>query len=56
MQLLGTGKSFTRALIAKVLHDYTAQVVVVVCFTNHILDQFPEDLMDIIISVSPNLT
>ncbi|KFZ16933.1 hypothetical protein V502_04820, partial [Pseudogymnoascus sp. VKM F-4520 (FW-2644)] len=43
----GTGKSFIGALIARVLHEYTSQVVLVVCFTNHALDQFLEDLMDI---------
>ena len=43
----GTGKSFIGALIARVLHKYTSQVVLVVCFTNHALDQFLEDLMDI---------
>ncbi|KAK0127291.1 hypothetical protein ONS96_006841 [Cadophora gregata f. sp. sojae] len=43
----GTGKSFLGALVAKVLHDSTDQVVLVVCFTNHALDQFLEDLMKI---------
>lgn len=44
---LGTGKSFIGALVAKVLHDSTSQTVLVICFTNHALDQFLEDLMDI---------
>ena len=44
---LGTGKSFIGALVAKVLHDSTLQIILVVCFTNHALDQFLEDLMDI---------
>ena len=43
----GTGKSFLGALVAKVLHDSTDQVILVVCFTNHALDQFLEDLMNI---------
>ncbi|KAF3484283.1 NFX1-type zinc finger-containing protein 1 [Arthroderma uncinatum] len=43
----GTGKSFVGALIAKALHDSTSQKILVVCFTNHALDQFLEDLMDI---------
>ncbi|CZT07317.1 related to stage V sporulation protein K [Rhynchosporium graminicola] len=43
----GTGKSFIGALVAKVLHDSTDQVILVVCFTNHALDQFLEDLMKI---------
>ncbi|KIJ57325.1 hypothetical protein M422DRAFT_73113 [Sphaerobolus stellatus SS14] len=43
----GTGKSFIGALLAKILHDHTSQKILVVCFTNHALDQFLEDLMDI---------
>lgn len=43
----GTGKSFIGALVAKALHDSTSQTILVVCFTNHALDQFLEDLMDI---------
>ncbi|KAF8523920.1 P-loop containing nucleoside triphosphate hydrolase protein [Hysterangium stoloniferum] len=43
----GTGKSFIGALLAKALHKYTEQKILVVCFTNHALDQFLEDLMDI---------
>lgn len=46
-QDLGTGKSFIGALVAKVLHDSTSQKILVICFTNHALDQFLEDLMDI---------
>ena len=38
--------------MAKVLHDSTAQTILVVCFTNHALDQFLEDLMDIGIPTS----
>lgn len=33
--------------MAKVLHDFTSQKILVVCFKNHALDQFLEDLMDI---------
>jgi hypothetical protein len=43
----GTGKSFIGALVAKALHEYTDQKILIVCFTNHALDQFLEDLMDI---------
>ncbi|KAF9264160.1 P-loop containing nucleoside triphosphate hydrolase protein [Marasmius fiardii PR-910] len=43
----GTGKSFIGALLAKTLHDHTDQKILVVCYTNHALDQFLEDLMDI---------
>ncbi|KAK7054631.1 hypothetical protein VNI00_003094 [Paramarasmius palmivorus] len=45
--LLGTGKSFIGALLAKVIHDRTRQTILVVCYTNHALDQFLEDLLDI---------
>ncbi|EGO03446.1 hypothetical protein SERLA73DRAFT_165136 [Serpula lacrymans var. lacrymans S7.3] len=43
----GTGKSFIGALLAKILHDFTEQTILVVCYTNHALDQFLEDLLDI---------
>ncbi|PYH88610.1 AAA family ATPase [Aspergillus ellipticus CBS 707.79] len=43
----GTGKSFIGALIAKLLHDHTSKTMMVICYTNHALDQFLEDLMDI---------
>ena len=43
----GTGKSFVGALLAKALHDFTSQTILVVCYTNHALDQFLEDLMNI---------
>ncbi|KAI0309712.1 P-loop containing nucleoside triphosphate hydrolase protein, partial [Amylostereum chailletii] len=43
----GTGKSFIGALIAKALHDSSAQTILVCCYTNHALDQFLEDLLDI---------
>ena len=35
------------ALLAKALHDYTQQTILVVCYTNHALDQFLEDLRQI---------
>jgi hypothetical protein len=44
---LGTGKSFIGALLAKIVYDYTSRTILVVCYTNHALDQFLEDLMDI---------
>jgi hypothetical protein len=39
-------------LVAKVLCDSTSQSILVVCFTNHALDQFLEDLIDIGIPTS----
>ena len=33
--------------MTKVIHDSTSEKILVVCFTNHALDQFLEDLMDI---------
>lgn len=35
------------ALLAKALHDFTRQTILVVCYTNHALDQFLEDLINI---------
>ncbi|KAK0239335.1 P-loop containing nucleoside triphosphate hydrolase protein [Armillaria nabsnona] len=43
----GTGKSFIGALLAKFIHDFSEQKILVVCYTNHALDQFLEDLLDI---------
>ncbi|KAL4797814.1 P-loop containing nucleoside triphosphate hydrolase protein [Aspergillus venezuelensis] len=43
----GTGKSFVGALMAKVLNDHSKETILVMCYTNHALDQFLEDLMDI---------
>lgn len=43
----GTGKSFIGALITKILFESTSKTVLVVCYTNHALDQFLEDLLDI---------
>ncbi|KAF8877918.1 P-loop containing nucleoside triphosphate hydrolase protein [Infundibulicybe gibba] len=48
----GTGKSFIGALLAKVLHDTTNKTILVVCYTNHALDQFLEDLLTIGIPAS----
>ncbi len=44
---LGTGKSFIGALIAKSIHDLTERTILVVCYTNHALDDILEGLMDI---------
>ena len=43
----GTGKSFIGALLAKTLHDFSSGTILVVCYTNHALDQFLEDLLKI---------
>ncbi|KAL9068301.1 MAG: hypothetical protein Q9157_006551 [Trypethelium eluteriae] len=43
----GTGKSFVGALIAKLLYDHTSEKILVMAFTNHALDQYLEDLLDI---------
>ena len=44
---LGTGKSFVGALCAKILLKQPTVKILVNCYTNHALDQFLEDLMDI---------
>ena len=46
-EMIGTGKSFIGALIAKSIYKFTNKTILVVCFTNHALDQFLEDLLDI---------
>lgn len=43
---LGTGKSFISALIAKALYKHTSEIILVLSYTNHILDQFLKDLLD----------
>jgi len=43
----GTGKSFIGALLAKALMQETAEKILVICYTNHALDQFLADLLDI---------
>ena len=45
MILLGTGKSFIGTLIAKAL--YVSKTILVVCYTNHALDDILEGLLDI---------
>ncbi|KAI1208325.1 P-loop containing nucleoside triphosphate hydrolase protein [Annulohypoxylon truncatum] len=43
----GTGKSLVGSLLAKILHDNTEETLLVLSYTNHALDQFIEDLLDI---------
>ena len=43
----GTGKSFIGALLAKSFHLHTREKILVLCYTNHALDQFLEDFLDI---------
>ncbi|XDG09157.1 hypothetical protein ABKA04_008772 [Annulohypoxylon sp. FPYF3050] len=43
----GTGKSLVGSLLAKILLDHTKETMLVMSYTNHALDQFIEDLMDI---------
>ncbi|KAK0201022.1 P-loop containing nucleoside triphosphate hydrolase protein [Desarmillaria ectypa] len=43
----GTGKSFIGALLAKIIHNSSDLKILVVCYTNHALDQFLEDLLDV---------
>jgi len=43
----GTGKSFLGALAAKAIHDFTSLNILVVCFTNHALDDILTSLLDI---------
>ncbi|RAL01738.1 putative AAA family ATPase [Aspergillus ibericus CBS 121593] len=43
----GTGKSFVGALLAKAIYTYSKEKILVMCYTNHALDQFLEDLLDI---------
>jgi hypothetical protein len=40
----GTGKSFIGGLLAKYIFKYTTQSILVVCYTNHALDQFLDDI------------
>eukprot|EP00762_Andalucia_godoyi_P008529 ANDGO_01319.mRNA.1 Protein cfxQ homolog len=42
----GTGKSFCGALVGRLIYDYTDETILCVCYTNHALDQFLEDLLD----------
>ncbi|KAG5728813.1 NFX1-type zinc finger-containing protein 1 [Termitomyces sp. T112] len=43
----GTGKSFIGSLIGKALHDFTQQTILVVCYTNHALDDILTGFLDI---------
>ncbi|KAJ4494825.1 P-loop containing nucleoside triphosphate hydrolase protein [Lentinula edodes] len=43
----GTGKSFIGALLAKFLYEFSDHKILVVCYTNHALDQFLEDLLGV---------
>ncbi|KAI0387532.1 P-loop containing nucleoside triphosphate hydrolase protein [Hypomontagnella monticulosa] len=43
----GTGKSLVGAVLAKILLDKTRETMLVLSYTNHALDQFAEDLLDI---------
>ncbi|KAI1106987.1 P-loop containing nucleoside triphosphate hydrolase protein [Jackrogersella minutella] len=43
----GTGKSLVGALLAKILLDFTTETILVLSYTNHALDQFIEDMLDI---------
>jgi len=47
LTLAGTGKSFIGALIAKAIYRFSSQKILVVCYTNHALDQFLEDLLKV---------
>ncbi|KAK5072925.1 hypothetical protein LTR64_000665 [Lithohypha guttulata] len=46
----GTGKSFIGALLAKALYNLSDVRILVLSYTNHALDQYLEDLMDVGIS------
>lgn len=46
MLKIGTGKSFIGALIAKAIHNYTEQTILVVCYTNHALDDILTSFLD----------
>lgn len=43
----GTGKSFIRALLTQALVKHTSEKTLVICYKNHALGQFLEDLLDI---------
>ena len=47
LTLVGTGKSFIGALIAKAVYRFSSQRILVLCYTNHALDQFLEDLLKV---------
>lgn len=41
----GTGKTFLGVLLAKIILSHTKEKILCVCFTNHALDSFLEDLL-----------
>ncbi|KAK6440096.1 hypothetical protein LTR95_003679 [Oleoguttula sp. CCFEE 5521] len=43
----GTGKSFIGALLSKALVEHSSEKILVICYTNHALDQFLEALLDV---------
>jgi hypothetical protein len=43
----GTGKSFIGALLTQAMVKHTPETMLVICYTNHALDQFLEDLLEI---------
>lgn len=45
--LVGTGKSFVGAQIAKCIHKYSSYRILVISYTNHALDQFLGDLLNV---------
>jgi hypothetical protein len=47
LTLLGTGKSFIGALMAKAIYIFSSEIILVVCYTHHALNQFLEDLMKV---------
>ncbi|KAI1081768.1 P-loop containing nucleoside triphosphate hydrolase protein [Whalleya microplaca] len=49
----GTGKSLVGALLTKILFDNTEETILVLAYTNHALDQFAEDMLDI--GISPDV-
>ena len=47
LSFLGTGKSFLGALVAKALYCHSSQTILVVCYTNHALDDILTGLQNI---------
>ncbi|KAL3496205.1 P-loop containing nucleoside triphosphate hydrolase protein [Aspergillus germanicus] len=52
----GTGKSFVGALLGMALYKHSTETILVMCYTNHALDQFLEDLLDIGIDSTASLS
>ncbi|KAG6854528.1 hypothetical protein C0991_005440 [Blastosporella zonata] len=46
-KISGTGKSFIGSLIGKALYGFTKQTILVVCYTNHALDDILTSFLDI---------